>query len=113
MFWFRFIISSGSLKLEDLCICPNRFSFSLHVDLVILKDCGGGVGVCSQALFLALNRTRLPVVTPLLSESGEAVDFELDPDVSHSSLLNVPFVPLALSFVQVISSIPWVHYFVF
>ena len=58
------------------------------------------LGLGSLALFLALKRTKLPHLTPILDEQGVAVDFELDTNVSHSDLLKDAKLPLLLSFVQ-------------
>ncbi|GFN79428.1 exosome complex component rrp43 [Plakobranchus ocellatus] len=85
--------TSGCINFEDLCICPGKLSWVLHISLVCLDYDGNIMDACVLALVAALKNTCLPAVT-VDEETG---DIKTDP-TTHTPL-SVACCPVSTSFI--------------
>lgn len=68
---------SGALDLQKLCVVPGRFVWTVHVDVVLLRNAGNVVDAACLAVHAALRDTRIPEATPTVGEEGVEDDFEV------------------------------------
>ncbi|CAL1526022.1 unnamed protein product [Lymnaea stagnalis] len=87
------IADSQCVKLENLCVCPGKLVWVLHIDLVCLDYDGNLMDACTLAMMSALKSTSLPVVT-VDEESGE-----IKTDPSSRTLLPVSCCPVSTTLI--------------
>lgn len=70
---------------KKLCIVPNHYAWSLHLDVLILAASGGSLlDACSQGINAALQNTRLPKVTYTPANAGDKPTLQVDSDISKA-----------------------------
>eukprot|EP00597_Dinobryon_sp_UTEXLB2267_P009394 CAMPEP_0170085808 /NCGR_PEP_ID=MMETSP0019_2-20121128/20600_1 /TAXON_ID=98059 /ORGANISM="Dinobryon sp., Strain UTEXLB2267" /LENGTH=202 /DNA_ID=CAMNT_0010302457 /DNA_START=260 /DNA_END=868 /DNA_ORIENTATION=+ len=94
-------ISSNALNLEDLCIIPGKFCWSIQVDFLILQMDGNPTDACSIASYVAFQCCKIPKVTLLAGPSGSMDDFEIIGDISEGIPFNISRIPILMTAIMV------------
>jgi len=88
----------SSFPLDSLCVMKGRFCWRLYADVFISNDDGNLLDVASYALWIALNRTKLPRLKAVAAQAGFQDDFFLDSEPTSTITLKVDQVPIFITF---------------
>lgn len=97
----RMLSQSGGLRqLSVLSIIPGKQCWVLNVDVLVLSSAGSVCDAMSLAAKTALRHTRLPRLTVVTEENGEA-DFEVSDDPYDTVPVNDSCVPIAVTLTKI------------
>ena len=92
---------SKSLDLQSMGIIDGKFSWAIHVDLVVLQCDGYPLDVCSVAAREALLCTKLPQLQMKVGDSGQPENFDVNGDISATVGLSKNDLPICLTMAKV------------
>jgi len=90
-------VDSQAIDLNKLSIIPNKYAWSVMIDLLILQAEGDALDACSIATYVALKCTKYPKFDVLIGESGKFEDFEISGEFSESLQLSVDELPVIIT----------------
>lgn len=67
------IVNSGIIKLEDLCICEDKYVWCIYADLTCLNYGGNILDTALKALVAALSNTTVPKVNVVEQENEDPI----------------------------------------
>jgi exosome complex component RRP42 len=90
-----------SFPLESLCVMKGRFCWRLFIDVLVITDDGNLLDVSTHAMWIALNKTKLPRLKAVAAQAGFKDDFFLDSNPTPSVSLSVEALPVIVTFSRI------------
>lgn len=97
-----FLVESGALDMEALCITPGKYAWTIYLDVIVLEGQGNILDAVSLAAYAALRTAALPGVDAISggldSANNPIEDFELSStDILDAKPLPVQNLPICIT----------------